>query len=46
MLRDILRNNKAVQTAQAMPPRRAKRMGQLNIKLACGYLAYGEGVTC
>ena len=40
MLRDILRNNKAVQTAQAMPPRRAKKMGQLNIALACGYLIF------
>ena len=35
----MLRNSKAVQTAVAMPPRRAKKMGQLNMRLACGYLS-------
>ena len=39
MLRAMLRNSKAVQTAVAMPPRRAKKMGQLNMRLACGYLS-------
>lgn len=37
-LRHMLKNNKALQMAVAIPPRRAKKMGQLNKGIAKGYL--------
>ena len=37
------RKRRADQIAVAMPPRRAKKMGQLNIGMAKGYLKVGKG---